>query len=206
MFLIKVALLFCVVAYSAVGVTISLYFGSQTLVSSNLNWQYYNGFGKEDGKVSSLARIVSFFVVLFPAFDVASAFPLNAITLGNNLFSHFQGGYASSNLPGIRLLSSKSLFRLLSALPPILAASLDDSLGRITNFTGITGFFLAFIFPAILSIRSKIMLNSNGLPSETYYSSVCVKSFSLEITTIIFGSVLTLFTVSSLILFGVPES
>jgi len=176
------------------------------MVASNLNWQHYNGI-MVDGNVSSLARTVSFFVVLFPALDVASAFPLNAITLGNNLFDHFQGGYASSNLPGIRLLSSKSFFRLISALPPILAASLDDSLGRITNFTGITGFFLAFIFPAILSIRSRIVLNSNGLPSETYYnSSMCTKSLSLEIITIVFGSFLTLFTISSLILFGAPDS
>lgn len=29
--------------------------------------------------------LVSYFVVLFPALDVASAFPLNGITLGNNL-------------------------------------------------------------------------------------------------------------------------
>ena len=34
---------------------------------------------------------VSYFVVLFPALDVASAFPLNGITLGNNLMSAVYG-------------------------------------------------------------------------------------------------------------------
>lgn len=203
----SVALMFCFVAYSLIGVTISRYFGSHTMVASNLNWQNYQGIrdvGTNDSSSSSpslLARGVSFFVVLFPAFDVASAFPLNAITLGNSLFSNYYGNDIALT-PGTRIFT-KTFFRLISAIPPILAASIDDSLGRITNFTGITGFFLAFIFPALLSIRSQILLKSKGLSSETYYSNLYTKS-TFQYCTLALGVFLTGFTLISLVVLGPP--
>eukprot|EP00957_Ditylum_brightwellii_P004515 343095-Ditylum_brightwellii.AAC.1 len=68
------------------------YFGKNVKQSSNLNWKYYTGgTGRlsEDGSeyidIAWWARFISTFVVIFPAVDVISAFPLHAITLGNNL-------------------------------------------------------------------------------------------------------------------------
>ena len=90
------ASLVCLVGYAAVGISVSMYFGSETLKNSNINWTKYVAW--QDSKATSptyvvvFAEIISKFVVLFPALDVASAFPLNAITLGNNLMSYWYGG------------------------------------------------------------------------------------------------------------------
>lgn len=42
--------------------------------------------------VAPWARAVSLYVLCFPAADVVSAFPLNAITLGNNMMGSYYGG------------------------------------------------------------------------------------------------------------------
>lgn len=76
-------------SYCAVGGVLAWYFGSSIMVSSNLNWQSYVGIRNSHGNPSELARFLSFFVVLFPGADVASAFPLNAYTLGNNMVRFF---------------------------------------------------------------------------------------------------------------------
>lgn len=48
----------------------------------------------EDGEIISIAwwaKAVSLYVMCFPALDVVSAFPLNAITLGNNMMGSAYG-------------------------------------------------------------------------------------------------------------------
>eukprot|EP01038_Epipyxis_sp_PR26KG_P008822 gene8822-11911_t len=155
------------VAYSLVGGVLSLYFGNHIQVSSNLNWETYLGYAQSYGGVL-FAKFVSFFVVLFPALDVASAFPLNAFTLGNNLMSTWYGNdmhkYEKSRM---RL----SFFRSLAAIPPIFAAYAISDLGVITDYTGLSGFIIAFIFPALLSKFSKLRLESFGISSNTIYTS-----------------------------------
>ena len=43
----------------------------------------------------------------------------------------------------------------ISPVPPIIGACFVRDLGRITDYTGITGFALAFIFPGLLQRASK---------------------------------------------------
>jgi hypothetical protein len=98
------ALLFCCVAYTLVGIVVSGYFGENTLVSSNLDWSQYVGSttsfstslpSDATSMLSHIIRKVALlcgtFVVILPAFDVVSAFPLYAITLGNNFMSGYFG-------------------------------------------------------------------------------------------------------------------
>jgi len=82
--LFMTALIVCFVGYASLAVTVSSFFGNDTNVASNLNWQRYQGIGN-----LNTARVVSFFVIIFPAIDVASAFPLNAITLANSVMNSF---------------------------------------------------------------------------------------------------------------------
>jgi 4-hydroxybenzoate polyprenyltransferase len=46
----------------------------------------------------------------------------------------------------------RTVFRLVAAVPPIIAASYVSNLSEVTDFTGILGFSLAFIFPGFLGI------------------------------------------------------
>ena len=66
-------ILSCLIAYSLIGSIISTYFGALVKSSSNLNWMSYNGGGLLPTKV---AEAISFYIVCFPALDVASAFPV----------------------------------------------------------------------------------------------------------------------------------
>lgn len=68
----------CTCFYSAIGGTVAGYFGASTRPSSNLNWRDYRG---SEGMPAWLVSACQHYVVLFPALDVLSAFPLNGITL-----------------------------------------------------------------------------------------------------------------------------
>ncbi|RYG53177.1 hypothetical protein EON66_08905 [archaeon] len=101
------------VSYVSIGFFVAYFFGSDINAQCNLNWRSYVGcmhppavYGNAtlpgapcssaaswgptcvsvSGRPAS-ASIISFIVLIFPALDVLSAFPLNAITLGNNLMS-----------------------------------------------------------------------------------------------------------------------
>lgn len=87
----------------------------------------------------------SFCIILFPALDVISAFPLNAINLGNNIFEAFYGNLADE-MESTR--SSKICFRLLARVPPIFGGILVHELGVGTDYTGCAGFILLdFLYP-----------------------------------------------------------
>ena len=187
-------------AYCAIGIVVSTYFGEHTQMASNLNWRSYVGLTDESGNVPMYARMASFFIVLFPAFDVASAFPLNAITLGNNMMSTFYGShYARMEKNRFH----RCIFRLLAACPPILLAFCESNLGEITDFTGLTGFAVAFIFPALLSIYSERRLRDLGLPTRTQYSNILTKGWS-QSGTLVIGAFLVVFVTASLVALGPP--
>lgn len=169
----QTSLLVTLVFYIALGVIISAYFGTNTLSSSNLNWKGYIGHGTSS-HTPWPASIARFFVLLFPAFDVASAFPLNAFTLGNNLMTAYYGKdihlHDSSR-------SKTRFFRSLAAVPPLLGAIFISDLGQITSWTGLTGFALVFIFPPLLSYAAKKKLDFIGIRSETVHSSFWTNTF-----------------------------
>ena len=219
------ALLISCVGYAAIGVVISTYFGSYTMVASNLNWSEYIGTSSSHS-FRVLASIVSFYIVLFPAFDVASVFPLCAITLGNSMYSAYNSAKVSTSLVNCKhsdedftLLTQTSgdsavdesreskmkrkYFRLLASVPPIICAYFMSNLGQITDFTGITGFFIAFIFPAMLSRASISKLTKLNLPTRTYYTTHFTSNYMINLT-LLFGIGLTLYVLISFIAFGPP--
>ena len=166
--LFVVALLIAFVGYAILGVCVSAYFGDKVQSSSNLDWQNFRGTRTMDGSAPWYASIVACFVVLFPALDVASAYPLNSFTLGNNLMSAFYGEDMHLHE---KSRFKTSVFRLLAAVPPFLGACVVSELGSITSFTGLTGFAIAFIVPALLAYYSAIRMRELGLPVDTIHSS-----------------------------------
>jgi hypothetical protein len=197
-------LLICFIAYTAMAIVISSYFGNKTLICSNLNWDFYWGKLTEDREIPLYARCISSFVVLLPALDVASAFPLNAITLGNSLMSSYYG--SRIHVLGTREASrAKYFFRSLAAVPPIVASSLMFDLGTITHFAGVSGFAIAFIFPSLLAISSERLLTNHGLPHETHYSCWLTSTW-ISYLSIALGLFLIVFVVASLCLIGPPPS
>lgn len=97
--------LLCGLAYGMLGIVGAWYFGQDGVYqSANLNWeQYHGGTGEfvhvhnarfESHKMAWVdvawwAQAIRTFVVIFPAIDVVSAFPIYAYVLGNTLLGLF---------------------------------------------------------------------------------------------------------------------
>jgi len=191
-------LFICIIAYSLVGFALSFYFGELIESSANLNWAHY-GSDFTNPFAKGVASIVQFFVIIFPALDVGSAFPLNAITLGNNLFTTFVGTDASQED------KSKLLyFRLLASVPPIIGAAMLSKLGTITDYAGVAGFVIGFMFPAALAYMSEKYMRERKMDPRTYYSGAHTGAISW-IAVFSFGIFLVVFVVSSLVMVGSPE-
>jgi hypothetical protein len=93
--------------------------------------------------------------------------------------------------------STRTVFRLIAALPPLLGASVVSNLGRITNFTGISGFAVAFVFPSLLQIYSKELMQRRGYDPYTHYSCFLTKRVNVVLTLCV-GLFLVIFVVASL--------
>lgn len=192
------ALIVAMISYAGIGTVISGYFGSQTNISSNLNWATFQGVLNGDGTEKWSARFLAAFVVLFPAFDVASAFPLNAITLANSLMSAHDGDR-------VHELSKSKLhryyFRLIAVIPPLIAAFFISKLGEVTDFAGLTGFVIAFVIPALLARYSSQALQDKGVDPWTVYGFQTVGS-GAQIATSLLGVGLVVFVGYCLIVIG----
>jgi hypothetical protein len=132
--------------YTMLGVTLALYYGSSIEQACTLNWASYSA-GKSPAP--GWAVFISYLVVLFPPLDVISAFPINALTLGNNLLVA-----VVPDLERRSVCSVKTAFRLLAAIPPLIGACVLKDLKTVLSYTGCTGIILAFLFPALLQLYS----------------------------------------------------
>jgi amino acid permease len=134
------ALLIACACYVTVSVVVAYHFGSNVASSANLNFEAWV---PPEPIPSWVGDVASTIISLFPALDVLSAYPLNAITLGSNVHAAFMAGGIAS---GSR--SWRTLFRLSASIPPLVGAALYADIGWITNFTGLAGFIIIFIIPA----------------------------------------------------------
>ena len=68
----------------------------QTRTNTAFAKYFHAGTGQlnDDGHIEGAAlwtKVVSWYIICFPAMDVVSAFPLNAITVANNMFGAYYG-------------------------------------------------------------------------------------------------------------------
>jgi len=209
-------------AYTSIGSVVAYYFGDSIEQSANMNWSSFHANtgwrNAEDGEWEGKAwwvNVIALYVIIFPATDVVSAFPLNGITLGNNLMMQTLGGEdkasedkasedkASEGKAGEGKASppdrsTKTLFRILGCVPPIIGACFVRDLGKITDYTGITGFALAFIFPGLLWIASRRATMERGFDGTTIYEMNAMSTEFAAFGIVIFGCILVVFVFGSL--------
>ncbi len=158
--------------YTLVGEAVALYYGSSTSQTCSLDWADYRGGASADESVPGWASFLSYMVVLFPVFDILSAFPLNAITLANNIMARVVRD------PHKRAQRRYIVpFRLAAALPPLVGACLVSDLGTILSYAGCVGILIAFLFPCLLQFwsvrRCRAALGTGGelTPYTTSWSA-----------------------------------
>ena len=169
--------------YLVIGTSSVYYFGPRVNQAINLNFvnfswglQYIHT-GGGGGVLSLVARLftscLSMVVVLFPAMDTLSVYPLIANTLGNNLNVSFPHAHKSmhslllllplSCLPescqlGVSRADTRSLtalgWRLVAAVPPIVWSMFITDLSLTLQFAGLCGIVVALIIPALLQCCS----------------------------------------------------
>jgi hypothetical protein len=170
--------------YTLLGVTLSIYYGPNIENTASLNFAYYRGDVPFGWKIPLFARLITLVIVLFPAIDVLSAFPLNGITLGNNIHAAF-----CANRPN--LLESRKVqvfFRFVAAIPPLIGACIISDLGVIFKYVGLLGFIITFIIPPILQIKSKYYVYSLFDKSETPYTYPILSHNILNLIVVMFGA------------------
>jgi len=193
--------IFTVLAYAFTGVTLGYVFGTGIEQSANLNWEgFHGGTGVvgEDGYIGGISiwsKMVGMFIVCFPALDVVSAFPLNAITLGNNLMGAAFGRRIHEVEKNRWIVMT---FRILASVPPIILAIIVRKLGTITDYAGTTGFIITFCFPALLYTYSRKKASQKGFSTDTAYSAFSSSSpFAIFLFT--FGAAMFVFVSVSIL-------
>lgn len=137
--------------YTLLGISCALYFGKDVRPQITIHWKDYVGDSFYGGPSPVWAQIISYTVVLFPVIDIASSFPLNCVTLGNNIFVTLPDSV--TNYQQSRFI--KVICRIISALPPLFLGCLWKKLDIIVKIGGTLGFFIAFVIPAIIQISSR---------------------------------------------------
>lgn len=174
--------------YLLLGTSAASYFGANTKSSVNLNFANFNfGVNPETSPawVLSLVHVASSIVVIFPALDTISVFPLIANTLGNNMYAasnpsflkwiahqmaSIQGAslharrrkrYSDLGLDDRKVLLQKAsqvstiFWRLAAAVPPLIGSIWATDLSFSFLLAGVAGIYVAFVAPCLLQLWSR---------------------------------------------------
>lgn len=173
--------------YLLLGISAASFFGADTKPSVNLNFaHFYFGFNEETASpwILRLLDVASSIVVIFPALDTISVFPLIANTLGNNLYASTSPSFLKwiarhlATLPGtpqsrrargryidLSLDDRKALlqrasqisnifWRLVAAIPPLVGSIWATDLSFSLLLSGVAGLYVAFFAPSLLQLSS----------------------------------------------------
>lgn len=151
--------------YIGLGSVCSLYFGPKISSSVNLNWADFTwGLASSASALPFWARAMSAIVVVFPALDTISVYPLISVTLGDNMA-------AVVPLSWTKAVGGKRFWKLLcrfgACIPPLLISVFVSDLSVTLQVSGMAGIYVAFFAPALLQLSA-----SREFPDANVYSGV----------------------------------
>uniref|UniRef100_K3W5Q5 Amino acid transporter transmembrane domain-containing protein n=1 Tax=Globisporangium ultimum (strain ATCC 200006 / CBS 805.95 / DAOM BR144) TaxID=431595 RepID=K3W5Q5_GLOUD len=149
--------------YIVLGSICSLYFGPKVASSINLNWADFTwGLAASASLLPLWVKIMSTIVVIFPALDTLSVYPLISVTLGDNMAAVVPHRWVSAfgGKPFWKLVC-----RFAASIPPLLVSVFVSDLSITLQFSGMSGIYVAFFAPALLQLYA-----SREFPSSNVYS------------------------------------
>lgn len=164
-------ILTCGVAYLILGLTVSFALYEVPSMSNLAFTDYSAGYSQEERP--TWAYFIEYVVLLFPALDVISAFPLNSIVLSDNLISMIYGDIEERKLPR----GAKLACKLTSCIPAFVIAFFVHDLGHILDWTGLFGFYLMLCIIPVLHIATRGLV-----PGKSDYDTWADPLVSLLIT------------------------
>jgi len=157
------AILTTCLIYVSTGCVCAYYFGAHLQQSVNLNFvDFAWGVDRANKSVFAIVSSISMVVVLFPAMDTLSVFPLIANTLGNNLHASFPalGTYLKASglftYPGSLKKATSVAWRLIASVPPIVMSMYVSDLMFSLQVAGLCGIIVALVAPALLQRQADI--------------------------------------------------
>lgn len=99
-------------------------------------------------------RALSYYLVLFPSFDVISIYPLATICMANNIYMVIAGRDTSEIGKWKYDWVLRVFLRFFSAVVPILLGFGAANLVFILVYAGLLGFSAYFLFPIVLQLSS----------------------------------------------------
>ena len=130
------------------GAVVAATFGGDVARSANVQWEGFC-YGQH---TDAWAAPVRYLIVLFPALDVLSIYPLNVAVAANTIMSLAAGDRADKLQ---RRTTTRRLVRFAFAIPPILGAALVSDFSKIIAVAGSLVFFISCAFPPLLSVLGK---------------------------------------------------
>ncbi|KAE9318979.1 hypothetical protein PF008_g18373 [Phytophthora fragariae] len=151
--------------YIALGSVCSLYFGPKLATSVNLNWAEFTwGINESMTLVPLWAKLLSMIVVVFPALDTLSVFPLISVTLGDNMAAVLPKRWTR----GGRRSSWKLLCRFGASLPPLVISMFVSDLSVTLQISGLMGIYVAFFAPALLQLQASREISTSNVYSGRF--------------------------------------
>jgi amino acid permease len=133
--------------------------------------------------------LIAYLVVLFPAFDVFSSFPLTGISVSDNLMTLVHG----VGNPAIRIVSNVYFYRAFTVVLPALISFFEYDLSFIIDWVGMLGMILVPISFPILHIATREMINVKSKFDTPFYSRVMIiQIFCLFISFVGIGLLITM--------------
>ncbi|CAM9126041.1 unnamed protein product, partial [Laminaria digitata] len=183
------ALISATVTYIFISVATAYYFGESVDGSCNVNWVQYHpiGNGPAATLLATLGRFLAYFVVLFPAMDVTSVYPLNVMVVANNMMAAVYNDHVDNAENDSVIVTT---FRIACAVPPLLWALLFKDFAAIVGYAGCLTVLIAFVFPAYLNLISQRMCNERFGASKTPFTGAVTSSTPALMACMAFGGVL----------------
>lgn len=149
--------------YIMLGSICSLYFGPKIASSINLNWAEFTwGLAQSASLLPLWVKIMSTIVVIFPALDTLSVYPLISVTLGDNMAAVVPQSW-------VHAIGGKPFWKLVcrfgASIPPLLISVFVSDLSLTLQFSGMSGIYVAFFAPALLQLQA-----SREFPGKNVYS------------------------------------
>ena len=147
--------------YILMGLSSIFYFGDDVQEAVNLNFVGFTwGLSRGTSSYYILVKYLSFVVVLFPAMDTLSIYPLIAHTVANSLHAYFPTSFkilqSIVRIPKHKAKSYMALiWKLVASVPPIFLSVYVTDLSISLQFTGICGIVVALVVPSLLHIYSR---------------------------------------------------
>ena len=136
--------------YTILGLVVSLAFRNLINENATLNWNYFT-----TPSNNIAVRIISYFIILFPSFDIISAYPLVVTTLANNVYLVVMRRDTSQALVSWKDRIGKLCFRVFFAFVPLIGGLFVSNLVTVLNFAGLFAFTLLFFLPITCQFQSK---------------------------------------------------